>query len=559
MLSLRWYQVEGVAAVWSFLCSLAGNPIVVLPTGSGKSVVIAQLCRDAIQSFGGRVLVLQHRKELIRQNTDKIHALLPDIDIGIYSAGLKAHDTEHDVVVAGIQSAFRHAPDFGQRNLVLVDESHLVPYDGEGMYRTFLGDLRSANERMRVVGLTATPFRLDCGPLCRPDGLFQKVCYSAPIQRLITEGYLCNLTTKPAASAADTSGLRVRGGEFVAADAEVLFSVSRLVEAACGEIVAKTRDRKSVLIFCSGVQHAGIVASTIERLAGEPCGIVTGETIPLLRDGTITAFANRGLRFLCNVDVLTTGFDAPCIDAIAILRATMSAGLFAQICGRGFRMFPGKADCVVLDFGGNLQRHGPIDAIEFGKCKRTGEQPGEAPTKTCPNCQAECYAGAQECECGFLFPARDPSHGPEADPGEILSTPEVWSVEEIGYCSHTKKKATPEDLPTLRVDYLCKPLDGEGGNLEAKTISEYVCIEHPGFAGIKARRWWAQRSIAPQPATVAEAEKLALCGALAWPRTITTRREGRWWRVLSADLDEKPQEWMESLSPTGDAFEEMPF
>ncbi|MDD4888659.1 MAG: DEAD/DEAH box helicase [Phycisphaerae bacterium] len=560
MFSLRWYQLESVSAAWSFLCSLQGNPVIVLPTGSGKSLVIAQLCKDAVEKYHGKVIVLAHRKELLEQNADKIKALLPDMDVGLYSAGLRARDTEHDIVVAGIQSAFRHAHDFGQRNLVLIDEVHLCPHDGEGMYRTFLSDLRSANERLRMIGLTATPYRLDAGPICRPDGLFQKVCYSAPVQRLIADGYLCNLTTKPAASAADTSGLRLRSGEFIPAEAEALFSADRLVSAACTEIVEKTRDRKSVLIFCSGVNHAGLVARTIERLAGEPCGIVTGETMPILRDGTLTAFRNRQLRFLCNVDVLTTGFDSPCIDCIAILRATMSAGLFCQICGRAFRVYPAKQDALVLDFGGNIARHGPIDAIDYGRCKRTGAQPGEAPTKTCPNCGIECYAGASECECGFLFPVREPNHEDKADQGEILSKPEKWLVEEINYARHIKRKAGPEDPPTLRVDYLVRPLDSdEGGNLMAKTISEYVCLEHQGYAQAKARRWWARRSIAPFPASVDDASELANRGALAWSRTITTRRDGKWMRILSAELEEKPTEWMEAMKAGVDAFEELPF
>ena len=449
---LRWYQSEAVAATWGFLCSQPGNPVVVLPTGAGKSVVIAQLCRDAVERYEGRVIVLAHRKELLEQNADKIMRLLPGIDIGIYSAGLRSRDTDHAVVVAGIQSVFKRAYDFGRRNLVICDEVHLVPFDGEGMYRTFLADLRSANERLRMVGTTATPFRLDCGPLCRPDGLFQKVAYSASIQRLIADGYLSRLTTKPADTSADTSGLRVRAGEFVAAESEALFS--RLVDSACREIVTKTADRRSVLIFCSGVDHAQQVARAIERLAGEPCGVVTGETLPLERTATLGAFASQRLRFLTNCDILTTGYDCPCIDAIAILRATMSAGLYAQIVGRGLRVAPGKANALILDFGENIKRHGPIDAIDYGRCRQTGLQPGEAPTKNCPNCGIECYAGLSECECGFRFPPPKNRHQAEADEqSEVLSTPETFVVEAVSYAAHEKKKAGPDHPPTMCVSY----------------------------------------------------------------------------------------------------------
>lgn len=555
MFVLRDYQSDSVAAAWSFLCSQRGNPVVVLPTGSGKSLVIAQLCRDAVERFGGRVIVLAHRKELLLQNAEKIIALLPEMDVGIFSAGLNSRDTEHSIVVAGIQSVYQRAFDFGERNLVIIDEVHLVPHDGEGMYKTFLNDLRIANPRLRMVGTTATPFRLDCGPLCRPDALFQKVCYSAPIQQLIASGYLCNLTTKPAQGTVDTASLRVRCGEFVAADSESLFG--GIVQSACEEIVSAASDRKSVLIFCSGVNHAERVAREIERISGDRCGVVTGGTLPLERSQMLADFASRRLRWLCNVDVLTTGFDAPCIDCIAILRATMSAGLFAQICGRGFRIHPEKSDCLVLDFGQNIKRHGPIDAIDYGRCRRTGEQPGEAPTKTCLNCEIECFAGAADCpNCGFHFPKSESKHDDNADTeSAILAEPESWIVEEVRYAEHHKKKAAPDSPPTMRVDYICQPFDGVGGNLDGTTISEWICVEHEGFAGKKAFRWWRERSNFDCPETVFEAVDLACRGALASPSKIITQKEGRWYRVLSAELDEKPVE----LVADENELEEVPF
>jgi DNA repair protein RadD len=405
-----------------------------------------------------------------------------------------------------------------------------------------------------MVGTTATPFRLDIGPLCRPDALFQKVCYSANIRELIEAGYLTNLITRSAAGSADTSGLRVVRGEFATGDSAALFN--SLVAASCAEIVAATRERQSVLVFCSGVNHADQVATELARLTGERCGLVTGETLPIERSATLAAFGSRQLRYLCNVDVLTTGFDAPCIDCIAILRATMSAGLYAQICGRGFRMFPGKENCLVLDFGENIKRHGPLDAIEYGRCKRTGLQPGEAPRKTCPNCEAECYAGSANCqECGLEFPSRELNHAGQADTETpILSEPEYWIVEEVYYAIHEKKKKSDGPL-TMRVDYVCQPVNGEG-NLSSKQISEWVCIEHEGFAWKKAAAWWKARSIAPMPATVEEAVELARCGALAAPDRITTQRDGRWYRILSARLDERPTEWAASEE---EMMDEVPF
>ena len=542
-MELRWYQHEAVAATWAHLCRQPGNPLIVLPTGSGKSLVCARLAEEAVKKYHGQVIILGHRKELLEQNAEKINILTPDIDVGLYSAGLNSRETESPIVVAGIQSVYNRAFEFGQRQMCIIDECHLVPHDGEGMYRSLLTDLRTANPQLRVVGMTATPYRLDCGPLCRPNGIFQRVCYSAPMQRLIAEGFLTNLTTKAACSTVDTSGLTVQRGEFVSREMCGLFSALDSVMPACREIVAKTQDRKSVLIFCSGVEHAVRVAELISEESGEPCGVVTGETLPLIRAAILDDFRSRRLRFLCNVDVLTTGFDSPCIDAIAILRATMSAGLFSQICGRGLRVFPAKDHCLILDFGENIKRHGPIDAIDYGRCKNTGAVTGEAPTKVCPNCDESVLLSATECECGYQFPPREAKHDGTADEqSEILSVPQTWIVEEVSYRRHEKKNQ-PSAIPTMRVIYTVVPADSDGGNLDKEQISEWVCLEHQGFAYSKARTWWQSRSIATMPTTVDAAVDLARRGALAYPARITTIKEGRWWRILEAELSEKPEEW----------------
>jgi DNA repair protein RadD len=564
---LRWYQRESCEAAWGYLCSQAGNPLVVLPTGAGKSIVIAELCRAAIEDYQGRVMILAHRSELIEQNREKARALLPmGIGIGTYSAGLRQRNTDSPVVLAGIQSVYKRAEEFGQRNLVIVDESHLVPHDGEGMYRTFLDRMREINPKLRIVGLTATPYRTGEGALCRRDGLFQKICYEASIPRLIEDGFLCPVTSRAADGTLDTSKLHVRGGEFVPGEVEALFDDAAKVDAAVREIVAKSSGRHSVLVFCSGIAHAEHVREALEKISGSPCGVVTGSTLPLERSGTLAAFKERRLRFLCNVDVLTTGFDAPCIDAIAILRATKSPGLFAQICGRGFRLFPGKENCLILDFGENIKRHGPVDAIDFGKAS-SGGGAGEdgGPTKTCPNCESEVPAGAGECrDCGWKFPRQMARHETEASQEDVLSTAKRWLVEEVRFSRHRKRKAELGDVDTLRVDYLCQPT--EGGPPES--ISEWVCVDHPpGYANRKAIRWWKARSLAqadpdPSGSLIASCIDLWTRGAVIAPRYITTIREGKFLRVTGAEFEEEPpEEWLDAApeSVGWEQEEEAPF
>ena len=845
MYQLRDYQSAACSSVWSYLLSTPGNPVVELPTGAGKSLCIAELCRESVQRWGGRVLVLAHRRELLQQNAEKISSLLPtDVLCGIYSAGLKMRRTDLPVICGGIQSVHKKAAEFGVRNLVIIDECftgetlvatpggnrriaeirvgdlvlnasgvgrvlsmfskqatsilkvevssgcvlcctpnhrfftdrgwvnadcleageclvdfqalpalrrrissadqqalghataretnkpadvggkailqhsvretafqsgrnsgsaekverrsqsqgifpegarwersaaasgggeyacdprgwvgagsrnpdekakgegrrlpnllqagyweprpenrdrvrrkfphdvrpescgrqerpfvvrtwmegnqdpertgrrtvydlqvsghpsyfaggvlvhncHLVPTAGEGMYRAFLDDLRSINPKMRMVGMTATPYRTGEGALCRPDGLFQQICYTAPIPQLISQGYLSQIISNVGDASADTSKLHIRAGEFINSELEQLFDVPAVVKAACAEIVAKSVGRQSILVFCSGVQHAKHVAQELSTLTGEKCGTVTGDTLPIERANTLSDFRNRRLRWLTNVDVLTTGFDAPCIDCIAILRATCSPGLFSQICGRGFRLFPGKSNALILDFGENILRHGPLDAIDFGKPKKKNPD-AEAPTKKCINCEQDVPLSAAVCPfCGFQFPPRELKHGEEADKlAQILSKPQDWLVEEVNMSRH--KKAKSIGVPdTLRVDYICR-VPGYEGNLALEKISEWICLDHDGWAGQKAQAWWRRRSDA-SPVADDNGSWIDSCidwwkrGAVATPTRITTIREGKFYRITNYVLDPIPPEenWL-AEAVRGDVFEteELPF
>ncbi|MFO7898754.1 MAG: DEAD/DEAH box helicase family protein, partial [Planctomycetota bacterium] len=341
-MELRTYQREAVAAVYQHLRERDDNPCVVIPTGGGKTPVMATICTDAVGRWGGRVLVLAHVKELLQQTRAHLIEMAPDLDIGVYSAGLKRRDTDHPVIVAGIQSVYRRADELDRFDLVLIDEAHMIPPEGDGMYRQFLADAHLINPHLRTIGLTATPFRMNSGYICRPDHFLNAICYEIGVKELIRDGYLCPLRSKAGAVRADTSGLHVRGGEYIATEVEDLMDEDELVRAACAELVEQTRDRKSVLIFASGVKHGRHVKSIIENEHGLECGFVCGRTPTNERDHLLARFRGNGqaglfdeggpLRYLCNVNVLTTGFDAPNIDCVAMLRPTLSPGLFYQMC-----------------------------------------------------------------------------------------------------------------------------------------------------------------------------------------------------------------------------------
>lgn len=257
---LRPYQQAAIDAVYDHLRNRDDNPCAVIPTAGGKTPIMATICRDAVVQWNGRVLILAHVKELLQQTADKLSTVCPEVSFGIYSAGLKRRDTNNPVIVAGIQSVYRRACELDAFDLILVDEAHLIPLEGDGMYRQFLADARKVNPHLRVIGFTATPYRLKSGSICTHDGFLNHICYEVGVRELIRDGYLCPLVTKAGRSKADTDELHVRGGEFLADEVENLMDQESLVRAACEEIAQCTTNRNACLRarFCGlGIRLIG--------------------------------------------------------------------------------------------------------------------------------------------------------------------------------------------------------------------------------------------------------------------------------------------------------------
>ena len=535
MLTPRPDQEEVKSAVYSHLRTREDNPCAVVPTAGGKTPIMASICKDAIGRWDGRVLILAHVKELLEQTADKLHTVCPEVNFGIYSAGLKRRDTDHPVIVAGIQSVYKRACELDAFDLVMVDEAHLIPLEGDGMYRQFLADAKVINPNVRIIGFTATPFRLKTGPICTPDGFLNHVCYEVGVRELIRDGFLCALVTKAGRAKVDTTNLHVRGGEFVADEVEDLMDQGELVGAACAEIVQYTAGRNATLIFASGVKHGRHIVDVLKREHGIDCGFVCGATSTSERDETRARFKSGELKYLCNVNVLTTGFDAPHIDCVALVRPTLSPGLYYQMVGRGFRLHPSKDDCLVLDFGGNVLRHGPVDDIQVTTIER-GD--GQAPAKECPECQAVIAAGFATCpQCGYQFPPPERRrHEAKASDAGILSgqgTTTKFTVQDVFYNVHTKRGASDDDPKTLRVDYRV-------GWHEYK--SEWVCFEHDGYARQKAVAWWRRRSPDPVPDTAQRAVEIIEGGGLAPTLGITVRAVAGepYERIIDHELGEMP-------------------
>lgn len=536
----RDYQQEAFDATIEYLHKTSGDPVVELPTGSGKSVIVAMLCKR-LKEWGVRAIVLQPSKELLEQNHARAKQLCPDLSIGIYSASLRSKQKDADFVFATIGSVVNKEEELGERSLIIVDEAHLIPAGDGGQYNTFRQQLRALNPKLRMVGLTATPFRLDSGPIVGAGMPFTGVAFRLPVRRLLDDGHICGVQSV-SVKKIDTSGLRRSGWDYNKTDLQALFSDNIMGSTDETIKVAMAKGSKSCLCFASGVEHAEKVRSHIETVTGERAEVVTGETLPLERSQIIADFKAGRLRWLVNCDVLTTGFDAPNVDLIAVMRATLSAGLFAQIVGRGMRNAEGKDVCYLLDFGGNVERHGAIDDEDYGsKPKKASDGTGEAVMKQCPCCGAFSYAASRECGCGFQFPAPMTNVDSQADSvNDVMnatSTQSAWTkvpVSEVLYFTH-RKEGKPD---SMRVVYKAEKSDGQIFSAE---YSDWYCFEHEGAARKMAEKKWAGLSLNHCPDTTFEAIKLADAGALAAPAHIAVKQEGKYWRVkLPKNLKKPP-------------------
>lgn len=502
---LRPYQRAAIDCLHNHMRMHDDNPAIVIPTGGGKTLCMAELIRDALTRWPStRIAVVAHVKELVEQNADKLKRYWPEANIGIYAASLKRRDRFQPVIFASIQSVYNRAMQMGRFDLVLVDEAHRIPVRGEGMYRQFIADCKRANPDLRVIGLTATPYRLGTGPVTGPDYILNSIAYEASVKDLIAQGYLCKLVSKGGQARADLSGVHVRGGEYVASELEAAVNRADLIDAATDEMLNYCQGRKAWIVFCASVAHAAAVKQSLTA-RGISAAVVEGNTPLPEREATIARFQRGELRALVNVNVLSEGFDAPHVDAVILLRPTKSAGLYYQQVGRGLRLHPSKSDCLVLDFAGNILEHGPIDAIRVERPKKRGDKAKvvTAPTKQCPSCAELILASLIRCPaCEFEFPRTLAKHDRTASDAPILSDEarkaltNVFPVDAVGYHLHEK----PGGTPSLRVTY-------QSG---LRIFREWVCLQHAGISRARAVDWWKAR----MPADLSDA------GSQLVPRTI---------------------------------------
>lgn len=555
----RYYQTECVDAFLADAKKYKGeNLLAALPTGTGKSVIIAMLAKE-IADRGGRCLVLARSKELLVQNNERYNQIDPAglQRSGVYSAGLGMRQTSEQVTFAGVQSVYKRAAELGKVNAVIVDECHQLSFDPDSQYHQLLRGLREVNPNVRLFGLTATPFRCDGVIHGSARSLFNRMSYVLPLSDMFDRGWLTRPVTLPSDSV-DMSGVKITAGDYNQSEAQSKFLAYWSQNQKTAEILAtaNSKDRKSCIVFCSGVSHAELIFHELQQMGEDVC-IVTGETLPLIREIHLEQFKAGKKRWIINVDVLTTGFDATCIDYIVVARATQSAGLFSQIIGRGLRLHEGKKECFVTDFGDNINRMGPIDSPTYGEgfIKEPSGEPGDPPRRCCPSCFEIFAAGKKICpKCGLELPEKEKvmvSTKAEITVKTTVHTVvhedyKIWKGKETGEVDKDLKPIRKKD--TLLVQYKLKVDEDADVTNRKRWTRAYLCPEHTGYAREKFVEWWKARSNTHAPDTIDEALELILVGAVAKTLTVSIRPDGKWDRIVKDTVADKPNEEAYDLS-----------
>lgn len=461
-MKLRDYQTEAIKSVWDDMCK-GDNALVVLPTGSGKSIVIYELLRKSVNlSPSIKAVVLFNRVPLLVEQTERAEKYLCH-EVKNYCASINKKEVGK-VTFASVQSLVNTDESF---NLIICDECHVID-DDDSIYMDFIKKQLEINPKAKVVGFTATPYRAD-GFIYGKDRLFKKISYKKDLLWAIKQGFLVRPICKEPDHIFDTSKLRITAGDYNGKDIDALVDDSTLVREQVIDALNRMDGRKCIVWACANIKHAELVNEILASF-GEDSVTVHSEQDDY---STIEEF-KKGKRHLTFITVVAEGFDHAPIDCVVLMRPTTSPRLMVQICGRGLRTHSSKSDCLILDYAQVFRTLGTLDAPMVQR-KAKGKKEGKAPTKTCPECRGINHTSFKECEhCGFVFPAPPISerHTIFADSdAKVLSDEETtMEVKRVVFSDYVSKSGNK-----------CKVIEYHSGAFYEQPIKEYF-VESQSYA-----------------------------------------------------------------------------
>lgn len=513
-MALRYYQREAVDAVFDYWKEEPGHPLVDMATGVGKSMTLGTLFHELITGWPDmRLCCVTHVVELVEGNFRELLGIAPFAPAGVFAAGMGMRNSQAQILFAQLQSVYDKAAQIGHVDVLGIDEVHLVPNDANTMYRVFIDALLAINPDMKIVGLSATPYRLDSGRLDEGDDrLFDKVVYTYSIRQGIDDGYLTPVTSKPTQTKQDTSSVPLRGSELAKGALQKAVDKDWLNKQIVEEVMDTEPHRRKALFFCAGEEHATHMRDFI-RHTGKSCEIVMGTTPRGERRKIIEAYKRGEIWSVCNDNVMSTGTNVPGIDLIVDAARTKSASRYVQRVGRGTRVIypPGfdpeavtaelrraaiagyiKPNCRYMDFAGNVSEHGPVDMIEP---RRPTKGDGTAPIKVCPQCEEQLHASLRVCWCcGHEFEFDDApklQSAPTDAPIVSVSSPESRIVRKRTFWLHPKA-GKPD---SVKIVY----------TIGMSQVNEWVGPQHFGEMKTRSQRFWMTHGgRTPYPKTALE-------------------------------------------------------
>lgn len=534
----RWYQDAIVDASMKFHGRGRGNGIFTSPTGSGKSAVYPMLAKRRHCDWRARSLILTHRNELVSQDADAFKKVWPEASVGVYAAGLGRREIK-DTMIASIDTVYKRAKDLGSFDFIEVDEVHRVnPKEGT-KYQRFFADSFDMNPNVRFGGGTATDFRQDQGMITGGENrIFDSVIYRVPFRRLLDEGYLCPLVVDAGSVTIDASGMKIQDGtgDFLQAAIEKASNTEEVNRAVISDMLMDIANgRHSLMAFASSRKHAAEL-HRMATAAGIRAAVVTGETPRAQRKMIYEALESMRLQLLISIDVLTTGFDCPVIDALYVVRPVGSPGLWCQMLGRGCRTHYLKINCLVRCYGDNVRRCGTIDMPKVIK-KKPSKVNGLL-VKYCEACDGENKMSAKvciECEAEFIIATNEDGDAlvDENDPRGMLAKAGAlqvmsdggrlrWRYDIVNRAFQKKmpkvaKEGEQQSPPVLLVIYYGTPAGMVGERLKP-VHKEIVCVQHQrnSLAWQHYERWWRAHCTdgSPPPGTVFDVISAELRGKL---------------------------------------------
>jgi len=384
MIQLRDYQINSIKALRE---NGTRRAVLVIPTGGGKTTIAAEIIRR-INSKNLPVLFIAHRQELIYQCHDRLK--LFGIESGIIMAGVP-ENRKQLTQVASIQTLNRRS--FPNAEFIFFDEAHHVAAN------SFKKIQEHYNDKF-FIGLTATPYRLDGKPLGKH---FDKIVAPISVAQLTAEGHLCPVRYfAPKSNILDLDSIKTKMGDFDNNQMFKAFDKPKLYEGVVNNYLKFGMDKKAI-VFNVNIEHSKNMAS---EFAGNGFMVehLDGGTNNTERKEILNRFKTGETKILCNVGILTEGYDLPDIEVVIINRATQSKSLYFQMVGRGLRPAQNKDELIVIDHGENIKRHGFIDEDQQYSLKTKEKKPGVAPVKECKDCKSLIHASLMECPyCGYIF------------------------------------------------------------------------------------------------------------------------------------------------------------